>query len=69
MRKDIPALFFFNGVHEDYHRPSDEVGKLDTDKASRVAKLAFYTAYAIANDRQKPEWSEKGLADVRSMTR
>src|SRR5690606_25103748 len=32
-RKEIPALFFFTGVHEDYHQPSDEVEKLDVDKA------------------------------------
>src|SRR5690606_17818193 len=33
-RKEIPSLFFFSGVHEDYHLPSDEVDKLDVDKAA-----------------------------------
>ena len=39
-RKEIPALFFFTGVHEDYHRPSDEVETIDPDKAARVGAAA-----------------------------
>ncbi len=68
-RKDIPALFFFAGVHEDYHQPSDHVADIDTDKVSRVARLIFHTAYEMANDPQPPEWSPEGLEEVRSMTR
>jgi hypothetical protein len=67
-RKEIPALFFFAGVHEDYHRPSDQVEKIDTDKASRVARLIFYTAYEIANRPDAPAWTEQGLAEVRALT-
>jgi len=67
-RKEIPALFFFAGVHEDYHRPSDHVEKIDTDKTARVARLIFYTAYEIANRRQPPTWTEEGLREVRAMT-
>lgn len=67
-RKDIPALFFFAGVHEDYHRPSDQVEKIDTDKAARVARLIFYTAYEIANRTTAPAWTEQGLRDVRALT-
>lgn len=68
-RKEIPALFFFAGVHEDYHQPSDEVDKLDTDKAARVAQLAFYTAHAIASRPEPPRWTPQGLAEVRALTR
>jgi hypothetical protein len=67
-RKDIPALFFFAGVHEDYHRPSDHVEKIDTDKTARVARLIFYTAYEIANRSTAPAWSEQGLREVRALT-
>ncbi|MDX1567581.1 MAG: M28 family peptidase [Longimicrobiales bacterium] len=66
-RKEIPALFFFAGVHEDYHQPSDEPHTVDAEKAARVARLAFYTAHAIASDPEPPRWTEEGLAEVRRM--
>jgi Zn-dependent M28 family amino/carboxypeptidase len=68
-RLEIPALFFFAGVHEDYHQPSDELETLDLDKASRVARLAFWTAYAIADSPEPPRWTEEGLEEVRALTR
>ncbi len=68
-RKEIPALFFFTGVHEDYHRPSDEVEKLDVDKTSRVSQLIFYTVADIANAAERPKWDPAGLEAVRALTR
>ena len=68
-RLEIPALFFFAGVHEDYHQPSDEVAKLDVDKAARVARLAFWTAHAIADSPEPPRWTEPGIEEVRALTR
>ncbi|MGQ0816282.1 MAG: M20/M25/M40 family metallo-hydrolase, partial [Gemmatimonadota bacterium] len=68
-KKDIPAIFFFSGVHEDYHRRSDEVAKIDADKAARIATLAYYVAHQIASRREPPKWSEQGLREVRSLTR
>ena len=37
----IPVCFFFSGVHEDYHQPTDEPEKIDYDKVHRVARLVF----------------------------
>jgi hypothetical protein len=68
-RLEIPALFFFAGVHEDYHQPSDELATLDLDKAARVARLAFWTAHAIADSPGAPTWTPQGLEDVRALTR
>ncbi|MBI2403496.1 MAG: M20/M25/M40 family metallo-hydrolase, partial [Gemmatimonadetes bacterium] len=48
-RLGVPALFFFNGVHQDYHQPSDEPGKVDAEKESRIVKLAFYLGLEVAN--------------------
>jgi Zn-dependent M28 family amino/carboxypeptidase len=67
-RKEIPAIFFFAGVHEDYHEPSDEVERLDVDKAARVARIIFLTTYSIAMDPERPQWTTAGLAEVRRMT-
>jgi hypothetical protein len=68
-RKEIPALFFFAGVHDDYHQPSDQVERIDTDKAARVARLIFLTTWTIAADPQRPRWTPEGLAEVRAMIR
>lgn len=68
-RLEIPSLFFFAGVHEDYHRPSDEVDRIDPDKAARVARLIFYSVQEIANAPGRPSWDPAGLAEVRSLTR
>ncbi len=68
-RKEIPALFFFAGTHEDYHAPSDEVEAVDTEKAARVARLVFYLTYQIAQGTDAPEWDRRGLEEVRRLTR
>ncbi len=48
-KKGIPAIFYFSGVHEDYHRPTDTPDKIMFGKAVNIAKLAFHTAWALAN--------------------
>jgi hypothetical protein len=68
-RREIPSIFFFTGVHEDYHRPSDTVEKVDFDKAERVSRLIYYVAREIANDPRRPEWDAAGLEEVRALTR
>ncbi len=50
-RKDIPSVFFFTGLHKDYHQVSDNPDRIDTVKNARVARLAFLTAWYIANDK------------------
>ncbi len=48
-KNGIPAIFFFSGVHEDYHRPTDTPDKIMFDKAVTIAQLAFYTAWELAS--------------------
>lgn len=45
----IPVIFYFTGVHEDYHRPGDDVEKIMFDKQAPIVKLVFYTAWELAN--------------------
>ncbi len=45
----IPAIFYFNGTHADYHKASDTADKIDAAAATKRAQLAFYTAWDIAN--------------------
>ncbi|MGH7503023.1 MAG: M20/M25/M40 family metallo-hydrolase [Longimicrobiales bacterium] len=67
-RAGVPALFFFAGVHEDYHRPSDEIERIDADKAARIARLAFLLGATIANDPNPPEWTSLGRRQVLGAT-
>lgn len=48
-KNKIPVAFFFNGVHDDYHQPTDDVEKIEFDKMEKRAKLVFYLAWDIAN--------------------
>lgn len=48
-KKGIPIVFFFDGIHEDYHQVSDEVSKIEFDLLAKRAKTAFYTAWEVAN--------------------
>jgi len=45
----IPVIFYFDGVHVDYHRPTDTVDKIDFDKMTKVTRLVFETGWRIAN--------------------
>jgi Zn-dependent M28 family amino/carboxypeptidase len=53
-KKGIPVVFFCNGEHEDYHQVSDHADKLDGAKMERIARLAFWTGWAVANADEKP---------------
>lgn len=52
-KNDIPVAFFFNGVHSDYHKETDEVSKISFNLMEKRARLIFYTAWDMAN-RKKP---------------
>lgn len=49
VRKGIPAVFFFSGLHEDYHRPTDTADKIEFDKLAGVARLIYATAREVAD--------------------
>ena len=51
--KGIPAIFFFNGTHADYHRPSDTIDKINFEVMQKRALLAFYNAWEIANREER----------------
>lgn len=50
--KNIPDVFFFTGLHKDYHQVGDNPDRINASKAARVARLAFLTAWYIANDKK-----------------
>jgi hypothetical protein len=63
-RKGIPAVFFFNGTHADYHRPSDEADRIEFGKAARISRLIFEVALAVANADEQPRWDPAARARI-----
>jgi hypothetical protein len=62
--KGVPILFFFNGTHPDYHRPSDSPDKIDAEKESRILKLLFYVGQAVANAPERPKWVPESYKQI-----
>jgi hypothetical protein len=54
--RGIPVLFFFTGLHADYHRPGDDWEKLDVEAMGKVALLAARTAEEVARLPRRPEF-------------
>jgi Zn-dependent M28 family amino/carboxypeptidase len=48
-KNNIPIIFYFNGTHVDYHRPSDTPDKINYDLLKNRSQLIFHTAWEIAN--------------------
>lgn len=59
-KKGIPSVFFFNGVHPDYHQPSDTPDKIEYDALAKRAQLAFVTAWELANRENRPVVDKDG---------
>jgi hypothetical protein len=56
--KKIPVLFFFSGLHTDYHKPSDTYEKINANGAVKVLSLVYMMANQIANDAKRLEYTE-----------
>jgi Zn-dependent M28 family amino/carboxypeptidase len=56
-QKNIPIIFYFDGIHEDYHQPSDEVDKIEFNLLALRTKCIFFTAWELANrpERIRPD--------------
>ncbi len=49
----IPVIFYFSGVHEDYHQPTDTPDKIMYDKMVPIAQLIFHTAWELSNREER----------------
>lgn len=52
-KHNIPVIFYFSGLHPDYHTPNDTVDKIDFGMMTKREKLVFHTAWEIANRDKK----------------
>jgi Zn-dependent M28 family amino/carboxypeptidase len=51
-KNGVPIIFYFNGTHADYHRPTDTPDKINYSLLAKRAQLVFYTAWEMANRPQ-----------------
>tara|TARA_B110000977_G_C11087274_1_gene495157 strand:+ start:1834 stop:3324 length:1491 start_codon:yes stop_codon:yes gene_type:complete len=54
-KNNIPVIFYFNGVHADYHKPTDTVEKIHFGKIASISKLIFHTAWQLVNQDKRIE--------------
>jgi len=52
-KNNIPIIFYFNGVHKDYHKSSDTADKIRYDLLQKRTKLVFHTAWELANRKER----------------
>ena len=52
-KNNIPVIFYFNGTHEDYHRPSDTPDKINYPLLQKRTQLIFYTLWELANRAER----------------
>jgi len=52
-KNGVPSVFFFSGIHADYHQPSDTPDKIDYPLMTKRTKLIFYTAWELANRAER----------------
>jgi hypothetical protein len=54
--KQVPVLFFFSGLHADYHKPSDTWDKIDAPDAVRLLALVSDIADHLRSDAARPQF-------------
>lgn len=52
-KNGIPVIFYFDGIHEDYHKPSDTPDKIDYVSLKKRTQLVFATAWELANKKDR----------------
>jgi Zn-dependent M28 family amino/carboxypeptidase len=58
--KGIPIIFYFTGLHQDYHFVTDEVSKIEFPKLARITQLVYATAQRVANLDHAPARDNAG---------
>jgi Peptidase family M28 len=52
-KHNIPVIFYFNGVHEDYHQTTDTPDKINFQLLEKRTRLIFSTAWQLANQKER----------------
>ena len=54
--KNVPVLFFFSGLHSDYHKPSDTWEKIDSDSAAEIVNLISGVSAQLLKTKERPKF-------------
>ena len=60
LQRAIPAIFFFTGLHPDYHTPRDTPEKINYTKLEKITRLVYLTAFQVANSPTRPQYVKPG---------
>jgi Zn-dependent M28 family amino/carboxypeptidase len=52
-KNGVPVIFYFDGIHEDYHKSTDDPDKIDYELLKKRTQLVFITAWELANKTQR----------------
>jgi Peptidase family M28 len=63
-RRGVPILFFFNGVHADYHAVTDSPDKINSDKEARILRLLFYLGQEVTKAPARPQWNPESFKEI-----
>jgi Zn-dependent M28 family amino/carboxypeptidase len=63
-RNGVPILFFFNGVHADYHEVTDSPEKINSDKEARILRLLFHLGREVGNAPRRPQWKPESYKEI-----
>jgi hypothetical protein len=51
----VPIIFYFDGIHEDYHKPTDTIDKIDFNKMTKVTRLVYNLGWKLGNMPHRPK--------------
>ena len=64
IEKKIPALLFHTGLHEDYHRPTDDTERIEFEGMVEVVRLAWLTSWTLANQEKLPQFRDESALET-----
>jgi Zn-dependent M28 family amino/carboxypeptidase len=59
LQHGIPAIWFFTGLHPDYHTPDDRPERINYDKMERVVRLVYQTSWDLAQRAERPRFAPR----------
>ena len=66
---NIPTLMFHTGLHEDYHRPSDDAHRLNMEGMHQVTELVFRSVHNLANESERFQFRRQSHNETLSRRR
>jgi len=67
-RLNVPALMYSTNLHDDYHTPRDNPGRIDYPKLTRMAQWIYLTGWFVANAPERPKHPKPRVDTLASQT-